>query len=72
MFNSFCCWGTMNSSKYQEDQDSNAKKKEMPNVINTEMGTSQYVIKSASSDNWSHRNGEYNSKIPIKITRNID
>ena len=42
MFNSFCCWGTMNSSKYQEDQDSNAKKKEMPKVINKKISIARF------------------------------
>ena len=42
----------------------------MPNVTNIKMGTSQYEIKTASSDNWSHRNEKYNtSNIQIKIPK---
>lgn len=42
----------------------------MPNVKNIEMGASQYEIKYASSDKWSHRNKNFNNnKIEIKIPK---
>ena len=42
----------------------------MPNVKNTEMGTSQYEIKYASSEKWSYRNKKYDEdKIEIKIPK---
>ncbi len=31
-FNSICCWGTINSSKYQADKFSKARKNEIPKV----------------------------------------
>ena len=42
----------------------------MPNIKNTDMGTSQYEIKYASSDKWSHRNKKFDDdKIEIKIPK---